>query len=182
MRAVQVREVSDLSFDDPALEGTVGGRFVWHHMNYGVRVLDEDGNVTGRRISYPVHEVGRNADIFPEEVGYPLPANSVIHLNNGHFRPNQFRETTAHLEFGFYFHPKDYEPKYRRRGSLSMGNDESTSTQGREKPIRRHVTYTVLRSAHEGLRLGAAPPCTRNAVMRRSDLGPRRAHPQLRGL
>ena len=51
VKAVQVREVSDLSFDDPALANTVGGRFVWHHMNYGVRVLDEDGNVTGQRMS-----------------------------------------------------------------------------------------------------------------------------------
>ena len=143
VRAVQVREVSDLSFDDPALEGTVGGRFVWHHMNYGVRVLDEDGNTTGARISYPIHEVGRNADIFPEEVGYPLPANSVIHLNNGHFRPNQVRETTAHLEFGFYFHPRDYEPKYRRAGSLAMGNDVDVYARPGEAN-QTHVTYTVL--------------------------------------
>ncbi|MCH8813176.1 MAG: hypothetical protein IID07_15225 [Gemmatimonadetes bacterium] len=144
VRAVQVREVSDLSFDDPALANTVGGRFVWHHMNYGVRVLDEDGNVTGQRISYPIHEVGRNADIFPEEVGYPLPANSVIHLNNGHFRPNQFRETTAHLEFGFYFHPLGYEPKYRRRGSLSMGNDVDVYAKPGEA-YQRFETFTVLR-------------------------------------
>ncbi len=143
VRAVQVREVSDLSFDDPALENTVGGRFLFHHMNYGVRVLDEDGNVTGQRISYPIHEVGRNADIFPEEVGYPLPANSVIHLNNGHLRPNQVRETTAHLEFGFYFHPEDYEPKYRRQGSLAMGNDVDVYARPGEAN-QTHVTYTVL--------------------------------------
>ena len=143
VKAVQVREVSDLSFDDPALEGTVGGRFVWHHMSYDVRVLDEDGNITGDRISYPIHEVGRNADIFPEEVGYSLPANSVIHLRNGHFRPNQVRETKAHLEFGFYFHPKDYEPKYQRRGSLSMGNDVDVYARPGEAN-QRFETFTVL--------------------------------------
>lgn len=143
VKALQVREVSDLSFDDPALEKTVGGRWVWHHMNYGVRVLDEDGNVTGERISYPIHEVGRNADIFPEEVGYPLPANSVIHLNNGHTRPNQVRETTAHLEFGFYFHPKGYEPTYRRQGSLSMGNGIDVYAKPGEAN-QRFETFTVL--------------------------------------
>jgi hypothetical protein len=143
VKAVQVREVSDLSFDDPALANTVGGRFVWHHMNYGVRVLDADGNTTGQRISYPIHEVGRNADIFPEEVGYSLPANSVLHLNNGHYRPNQVREATARLEFGFYFHPKGYEPKYRRAGSLAMGNDVDVYARPGEAN-QTHVTYTVL--------------------------------------
>ena len=143
VKAVQVREVSDLSFDDPALENTVGGRWVWHHMSYGIRVLDEDGNVTGDRISYPIHEVGRNADIFPEEVGYSLPANSVIHLNNGHFRPNQVRETTAHLEFGFYFHPIGYEPQYRRQGSLAMGNGIDVYAKPGEAN-QRFETFTVL--------------------------------------
>ena len=143
VKALQVREVSDLSFDDPSLENTVGGRFVWHHMNYGVRVLDEDGEVTGDRISYPIHEVGRNADIFPEEVGYSLPANSVIHLNNGHLRPNQFRETTAHLEFGFYFHPRGYEPTYRRQGSVAMGNGIDVYAKPGEAN-QRFETFTVL--------------------------------------
>ena len=143
VRAVQVREVSDLSFDDPALANTVGGRFLFHHMSYSVRVLDEDGNTTDERISYPIHEVGRNADIFPEEVGYSLPANSVLHLQNGHLRPNQVRETTAHLEFGFYFHPIGYEPKYRRQGSLAMGNDVDVYAKPAEAN-QTHVTYTVL--------------------------------------
>lgn len=143
VRAVQVREVSDLSFDDPALGGTVGGRFIWHHMNYGVRVLDDEGNATARRISYPIHEVGRNADIFPEEAGYPLPANSVIHLNNGHLRPNQVRETTARLEFGIYFHPRDYEPKYGRAGSLAMGNGIDVYAKPGEAN-QRFETFTVL--------------------------------------
>ncbi len=143
VKAVQVREVSDLSFDDPALANTVGGRWVFHHMSYAVRALDEDGNVTPERISYPIHEVGRNADIFPEEVGYPLPANSVIHLHNGHMRPNQVRETTARLEFGFYLHPEGYEPTYRRRGSLSMGNDVDVYARPGEAN-QTFETYTVL--------------------------------------
>ncbi|HUF75078.1 MAG TPA: hypothetical protein VMM35_02310, partial [Longimicrobiales bacterium] len=143
VRAVQVREVNDLSYDDPALANTVGGRFVFHHMNYAVRVLDENGEPTNERISYPIHEVGRNSDIFPEEVGYPLPAGSVIHLHNGHLRPNQVRETTAHLEFGFYFHPEDYEPKYRRQGSLAMGNDIDVYAAPGEAN-QKFETYTVL--------------------------------------
>jgi mono/diheme cytochrome c family protein len=143
VRAVQVREVSDLSFDDPALANTVGGRFVFHHMNYAVRVLDETGEMTDERISYPIHEVGRNADIFPEEVGYPLPANSVVHMHNGHMRPNQVRETTAYLEFGFYFHPQDYQPKYRRGGSLAMGNDIDVYARPGEAR-QTFETFTVL--------------------------------------
>ncbi len=143
VRAVQVREVSDLSFDDPALASTVGGRFVFHHMNYAVRVVDETGEMTDDRISYPIHEVGRNSDIFPQEVGYPLPASSVIHMHNGHMRPNQVRETTAHLEFGFYFHPRDYKPKYRRQGSVAMGNDIDVYSRPGEAN-QRFETYTVL--------------------------------------
>ena len=54
---------------------------MWHHMTYGSGVLSEDGTeIVGDRVSWPIHEVGRNADVFPEKAGRLLQANSALHL------------------------------------------------------------------------------------------------------
>jgi hypothetical protein len=57
--------------------------------------------------SWPIHEVGRNADIFPPEAGRLLAANSSLSLNAGHLHSNG-RETKGHLEFAFKFFPRGY--------------------------------------------------------------------------
>ena len=121
MQSVEVREVNDLPTD--AEVTTVGGRYVFHHMTYSSGVLNEDG--TGidpdTRQGWPIHEVGRNADIFGEGVGMLLQANSALSLRASHVHSNGWRETTAHLEFGYRFFPRGYEPKYSRAGG-SGGN------------------------------------------------------------
>jgi len=66
--------------------------------------------------------VGRNADIFPEKFGMLLQANSALHLGASHVHSNGIQETTAHLEFGFIFHPKGYTPEYSNRARLRLGN------------------------------------------------------------
>jgi len=66
-------------------------------------------------VSWPIHEVGRNADIFPEKAGRLLHANSALHLEAAHMHSNG-RETSAYLEFGIIFFPRDYVPEYGRRG------------------------------------------------------------------
>jgi hypothetical protein len=78
----------------------------------------DDG--AGGGTSWPIHEVGRNADIFPPEAGRLLAANSSLNLSAYHLHSNG-RETKAHLEFGFKFFPKGYEPKYKR-STLRLGN------------------------------------------------------------
>ena len=112
--ALEVREINDIPKDGSVK--TVGGRFVFHHMNYLSMVTGNDAATT----NWPIHEVGRNADIFPPEAGRLLAANSVLSLNAGHIHSNG-RETKSHLEFGFKFFPKGYKPLYKR-ANLSLGN------------------------------------------------------------
>ncbi len=120
VRSVEVREINDIPKD--AANETVGGRFIFHHMTYESGVLNEDGDgIVGRTERWPIHEVGRNPDIFPEKAGRLLPAHSALALTASHLHANGWRETTAHLEFGFKFFPVGYEPEYKRGGAL-LGN------------------------------------------------------------
>ena len=86
-------------------------------MTYSSGVLSEDGSfiLPETRVGWPIHEVGRNADQFPDSAGRLLQANSALHLNAAHLHSNG-RETLGHLEFGIKFFPRGYEPKYTTRG------------------------------------------------------------------
>ena len=117
--AVEVREINDIPRDGPVK--TVGGRFVFHHMTYSTIVPGHRESLGGQgSTSWPIHEVGRNADFFPPEMGRLLSANSTLALTAGHVHPNG-RETKAHLEFAYTFFPKGYQPTYKR-SSLHLGN------------------------------------------------------------
>lgn len=116
--AVEVKEFNDV----PAGQGsdTVGGRYVFHHMTYGSLVPDGSDD---ERVRWPVHEVGRNADVFAPNAGRLLAAGSVLDLETSHLHANG-RETRAHLKFAFKFHPKGYEPEVKRsRGLVGNGVD-----------------------------------------------------------
>jgi hypothetical protein len=115
--AAEVREVNDIPKAGPTK--TVGGRYAFHHMTY-VSLVPGQNSADEAATSWPIHEVGRNADIFPPEAGRLLAANSSLSLTAGHIHPNG-RETKAHLEFAFKFFPKGYQPLYRR-SSLRVGN------------------------------------------------------------
>jgi hypothetical protein len=131
--AVEVREVNDVPRSEAA--NTVGGRYVFHHLNYSSVVQGENGAADQRSATWPVHEVGRNADLFPPEAGRLMAANSVLSLDSAHLHANG-RETRAHLEFAFKFFPKGYTPLYRRSSLRSMGNGIDLDV----KP-NRHVTF-----------------------------------------
>ena len=76
--AVEVREVNDIPHDKSAT--TVGGRYVFHHMTYESVVEGERASSGANEGggSWPIHEVGRNADIFPPEAGRLLAAHSSL--------------------------------------------------------------------------------------------------------
>ena len=80
---------------------------------------DETGRTDG---SWPVHEVGRNAEVFDPQAAPLLRAGSQLLIPGVHMHSNG-RKTTAHLRLGFKFHPEDYEPT-RRRVALVWGNGE----------------------------------------------------------
>ena len=111
VKSVEVIEVNDI--DMTQLSGTVGGRYIFHHMLWFTAQMDSEGNVQrGFNPPWPVHEVGRNADIFDDKTGRLLRAGSAIVSDSIHLHSNG-RDTTAHLEIGFIFQDRDFEPKYR---------------------------------------------------------------------
>jgi len=139
VKSVEVVEVNDV--DTSAAAGTVGGRYIFHHMIWGTAQLDENGERQGFSIPWPVHEVGRNADIFDEDAGRLLKAGTAIVSDSVHLHSNG-RDTTGHMEVGFRFHPKGYEPKYKP-SFIGLGNGVDVSITGNQKDQELHA-YTVL--------------------------------------
>ena len=124
--AVEVKEINDLP---PAGSGssTVGGRYVFHHYVFSTSVLDSEGNApssadTAAVTTWPVHEVGREADFFDLDSARLLKANSHIQSDSAHLHANG-RDTKAHLLIAFKFAPKGFVPKYKR-SSVTLGTTE----------------------------------------------------------
>jgi mono/diheme cytochrome c family protein len=96
--AMETREIND-SRTKPG-RSTVGGLFVFHHA-----VM----NVSGPLAAWPVHEVGRNADIFDSQAGKLVRAGAMLSFPSVHLHANG-KDTTARLQVGFKFHPVGYKP------------------------------------------------------------------------
>jgi hypothetical protein len=149
--AVQVREVNDVPKDGSG-RTTVGGRFVFHHMIWSTRAAGPDGQPdTNQDIgvadsenttSWPVHEVGRNADFFDPKGARLLKANSWIVSNSVHLHSNG-RDTKAHLEVGFTLEPKGYVPAVKRSLGRILGNGVDIDIRPMEANQQLHA-YTVL--------------------------------------
>ena len=108
VKSVEVIEVNDV--DMTKLAGTVGGRYIFHHMLWFTAQLDSEGNtVGGFNNPWPVHEVGRNADIFDDNTGRLLRAGSAIVSDSIHLHANG-RDTTGPLDVGFIFHDRGFAP------------------------------------------------------------------------
>ncbi len=117
VKSVEIREVNDVRESGGRDRATVGGLFVFHHMLFSTRAPGA-GTTT-----WPVHEVGRNPDIFDLEAGRLLRAGSTLVPSSIHMHSNG-QDTRAHLEVGFKFHPVGYEPKYRQAQTIvGSGSD-----------------------------------------------------------
>jgi len=136
--ALQIREVNDVPSKDTSGRTTVGGRFVFHHMIWGT----DQGGGGGTNTPWPVHEVGRGPDFFPPEGGRLLKAGEKIVSNSVHLHSNG-RDTKAHLEVGFTFHPRGYQPAVKPSYSRSIGNGVDISIHPNEANQQLHA-YTVL--------------------------------------
>jgi len=146
--AVEIKEVNDVDKGGSGRQ-TVGGRYVFHHLIYSTRLSPDstagdsiaafrDPTVT----SWPVHEVGRNADIFGLESARLLRANSFVVSDSAHLHSNG-RDTTSHLEIGFKFAPKGFEPKYKQaREGLGRGQDVDIDA---NEPNQQLHAYHTLR-------------------------------------
>ncbi|MBM4183972.1 MAG: hypothetical protein FJ207_07065 [Gemmatimonadetes bacterium] len=123
VRAVQIREVNDVPTTGSGNRATVGGKYIVHHLIWRTEL--EDGS---QQTQWPVHEVGRNADVFAEGAGRLLRANSRIASESVHLHSNG-RTTKANLEIAFELFPEGYEPMYRG-GITSLANGTDIDIRG----------------------------------------------------
>ena len=126
VKSVEMREVNDIPADTGGGRATVGARYVFHHMIWTTTVpgqqaaLGEDvGEGSG---TWPIHEVGRNADIFPDDAGKLLKTGSNLVFASAHIHSNG-RDTKARLLFGFKFFPKGYHRPFVCAPRLGNGVD-----------------------------------------------------------
>jgi len=140
--AVEMKEVNDIPSGGTG-RSTVGARYVIHHMAFTAlapgQPLDQAFNETTGL--WPVHEVGRNTDVFDARAGRLLKAGSKLVFPSTHVHSNG-RDAKARLVFGFKLHPKGYEPtlKLARR---SLGNGVDIDIRPNAANQQLHA-YTVL--------------------------------------
>jgi hypothetical protein len=134
--AIEYRERNDLPRG--VKSDTVGGLFVVHHS-----ALTTMGPDDGPRdaFTWPVHEVGRNADVFDAEAGPILKAGAKLIFPSTHLHANG-TDTNARLEVGFKFHPKDYEPT-KEVEFLFFGNGPDIDIRGMEDNQRMDAYFTL---------------------------------------
>lgn len=143
VKSVEVVEVNDLAAD-ATTNTKVGGRYVIHHMTWGVAGSDENGDYDPTTYQvYPVHELGRYPDIFDPKAGRPMPANPWFYANSIHTHSNGI-DTNAHLEIGFIFHPVGYQPEMRSNITL-WGSGHEISLPGNTADKQLHH-YQILDS------------------------------------
>jgi mono/diheme cytochrome c family protein len=110
--AVEIREVNDTQNKGGSTSNTVGGLFIFHH---AIMTVEAPGATAGAITSgWPIHEVGRNADVFNPDAGKLIRAGSRVGFPNVHMHANG-KDTTGHLEVAFKFHPVGYQPKMIER-------------------------------------------------------------------
>ncbi len=142
VKSVEIVEVNDVNYQTGTGRETVGGRYIFHHMIWSTAEIDENGQrIDENRTSWPVHEVGRNADIFDEDSGRLLRKGTYIVSDSVHLHSNGV-DTTGHLEIGFRFHPAGYQPKYER-AVLGLGNGVDISIAGNRNNQELHA-YKAL--------------------------------------
>ena len=136
--ALEFKEVTE-SREGPG-RGTVGGLFVFHHGTITIIDADETDPAAGRG-TWPVHEVGRNADFFSPEAGKLAKADSRLTWLSMHLHANG-AHTRAHLEVGFKFHPIGYTPT-RKTESIFFGNGVDLDIEGMEANQTSAAFFTL---------------------------------------
>jgi hypothetical protein len=141
--ALEIKEFNDVEIGGSGRQ-TVGGRFVFHHMIWSTTVAAPGQSApapAGASLAWPVHEVGRNADVFDPRSAKLLKAGSWVVSDSIHLHSNG-RDTKAHLEIGFKFMPKDYKPMYRQ-ALVALGNGVDIDIKGMTADQQLHA-YAVL--------------------------------------
>lgn len=140
--AIEYKEVNDLPRG--VKSDTVGGLFVVHHSAMAVFGPERDDDPNDAR-SWPVHEVGRNADVFDEQAGRLMKADSKVLFPSTHLHANGI-DTTARIDIGFHFHPKGYEPT-KKMELLFFGNGPDLDIRPMEADQRANAYFTMPENA-----------------------------------
>ena len=143
VKSVEMVEVNDI--DMSKVLGVVGGRYIVHHMEVRTAQQTEGRDLQSNVFDapWPTHEVGRNGDIFNLRAGPILRANSVVYSSSIHLHSTGF-DTTAHIEIGFRFHEKGYEPEYQEVPN-AIGNGVDISIKPNQDGQTLHA-YQALRN------------------------------------
>ena len=144
VKSVEIREVNN--FTNESGRQTVGQRYVWHHLIWATANVAEgedptESFFTEGTVGWPVHEVGRNADIFDEDAGRLLKAGSSIVYQSAHLHAGG-ADVKSKLLFGFRLHPKGYKPA-RRTSLHSLANALDIDIKPNEANQQLHA-YEVL--------------------------------------
>ena len=155
LKSVEFKEVSEYTGKRPSGAGTIGSLFVIHHANVGIGKADDAGDPTADEDTdavsadrLPIHEVGRNGDVFPDDAGKLIPANSALIFDNLHIhssgQPGSERKTR--LDVGLRLQPEGYLPKYQVRG-VGFGRSELAVMpgQGNQRVDAYFVTTTPMK-------------------------------------
>ena len=184
VQSVEIREVNNFS-KDAAGRDTVGQRYVWHHLIWATAPVDESGDpldasVTDGAVGWPVHEVGRNADVFDDNAGRLLKAGSSIIYQSAHLHAGGL-DVKSKLLFRLQVPP----------GRLQAGPSD-VAAQPRKRPRYRHQAERgepaaaclreCCRPAREGRDVRAAPARAGTAHVSRGDLGLQHPDAHLRRL
>ena len=140
--AVEFKEVTESRVGQG--RDTVGGRFVFHHAGLGVVGADfdpEDALARAGLSQWPVHEVGRNADLFAPDAGKLIEANSKVTFSSIHLHANG-ADTQARLDVGFKFHPKGYEPTLEQ-DLIAFGNGVDLDIEGMDPDVEMEAYFTL---------------------------------------
>jgi hypothetical protein len=130
---------------------TIGGRFVFHHATTSISGPDdEDQDIEGESSAgpnaFPIHEVGRNGDVFPDDAGKLLPAGGFLNWNSMHIHSagSPGSERYARLDVGVRLWPLGYKPTRQERpytfGRTELQMDPMT-------PNQREDAYFVAPAA-----------------------------------
>ena len=134
--AIEYKERNDL--DRGVRSDTVGGLFVVHHSALFTMV---EGDDPAAAINWPVHEVGRNADVFDEQAGRLLAAGSTLVFSSTHLHSNG-TDTRAHIDVAFKFHPRGYEPE-KQMELLFVGNGPDLDIRPMESDQRADAYFAL---------------------------------------
>jgi hypothetical protein len=122
--SVEYKEVID---SRGTVSGPQGSLYVIHHATAGIGgPLGSADAATGGGDAeadggsgLPIHEVGRNGDLFPDDAGRLVKANGTIVWGNVHLHPSGVKgdDRMVHIEVGLRLHPKGYTPRYESKAA-----------------------------------------------------------------